>query len=94
MKKLVTILCLAVTFSFSCMALTHEVGPLQKEHSFEFKFNPYQGENFTFSVKAKDQYIALERAAMSCFTHYKKQRQVSSEEGLDIIDICVNPKML
>ncbi len=88
MNKFIAIILLSIGICADAYSTT------TSDSNFEFKFKPYLGETFALSVKAKDQYEALERAAQSCFNHYKKNRSISTDEGLDIIDICVNPKML
>ncbi len=60
---------------------------------YEFHFN-FKGKDFSTSVTAANWDGALETAAKSCFKYYKGSRYVSEDEGLDIIDVCANPKRI
>lgn len=65
--------------------------PAEKEYKFKFSF---EKENYQYSMKANTYEQAYERAAQACFQHYKAGRRVSEDRGLDIIDVCANPRSI
>lgn len=69
--------------SFSFVALGAE--------TYKFKYN-FKGEVLTIKQEAKDPNQALSLAAKSCFHHFKKNQKLNESTGLDLIDICANPK--
>lgn len=85
-KALVMTMVLAVSsLSFAWI----EKAPPLKSYEFKFKL---KAEAFTFSSKALSYEEAYETAAKACFKHYKGGRRVSEDEGLNIIDVCANPR--
>ncbi|MGZ3744877.1 MAG: hypothetical protein ACXWRE_08765 [Pseudobdellovibrionaceae bacterium] len=85
-KALVMIFILAVSsLSFAWI----EKSPPLKSYNFQFKL---KSEVFPFSTKALSYEEAYETAAQACFKHFKGGRHISESEGLDIIDICANPR--
>lgn len=65
--------------------------PSQKEYRFKFEMNK---EVYQYSMKANTYEDAYEKAAQACFTHYKAGRHLSEERGIDIIDVCANPRSI
>jgi hypothetical protein len=59
---------------------------------YAFRFQPFAGETYQYQTKATTQEEAYERAATACFLHYKKGRRISMDVGVEIIDICANPR--
>lgn len=59
--------------------------------TFNFKYQ-FQGEVLTISQQGNDQNHALTIAAKSCFRHFKGNQKVNESKGLDIIDVCANPR--
>lgn len=59
--------------------------------TFNFKYQ-FQGEVLTISQEGHDQNHALSIAAKSCFRHFKGNKKINESKGLDIIDVCANPK--
>lgn len=88
MKKL---LFLAV-FSISQLASAWVSTP-SAEKVFAFKFK-LKGESFEYSQKAETYEDAYEKAAQACYRHYKAGRRISEDQGLDIIDVCANPRSI
>ncbi|MBN8537888.1 MAG: hypothetical protein J0M15_12610 [Deltaproteobacteria bacterium] len=58
---------------------------------FQFNYN-FHGDSLFLTQEAEDPNQALKIAAKICFKHFKGQGKISEERGLDIIDICANPK--
>jgi hypothetical protein len=65
--------------------------PGAKVYSFRFKMN---GETFEYTQKASSYDQAFERAAQTCFKHFKKGQRLNESTGLDIIDVCANPRTI
>lgn len=66
-----------------------EKAPQQKSYDFKFKL---KSDSFSYTRTAANYEEAYEAAAQACFKHYKGGRHVSEDEGLDIIDVCANPR--
>lgn len=65
--------------------------PVEKEFSFKFQM---KNEKYEYSQKAGSYEEAFEKAAQSCYRHFKGGRQISEDRGLDIIDVCANPRTI
>jgi hypothetical protein len=88
MKTLLLIFGLiTVYFSTSFAAVT----PDTKEYGFKYKFS---GQTYEFKQLAGSYEEAFERVAVLCFNKLKNNQIVSEERGLDIIDVCANPRPL
>lgn len=91
MKQLILILMLAIS---STQALAwKETAPTQKEYAF--KFDPehkLSKETFELKKSAPSYEDAFDSAAQQCFQHYKGQGKITEDRGLDIIDVCANPR--
>ena len=84
-----TLIAIAV-FAFSCSSFawsSHD--PSSKEYSFKYKM---QGQTFELKQSAGSYEEAYERAAQQCFSFFKGSGKVSESRGLDIIDVCANPR--
>ncbi|KYG63974.1 hypothetical protein AZI86_14285 [Bdellovibrio bacteriovorus] len=86
MKTLLTIAILA--FSCSSFAWSSK-GETSKEYTFKYKL---KGETFEYSTSKGSYEDAFEVAAQKCFNHFKGAGKVSEDRGLDIIDVCANPR--
>lgn len=58
---------------------------------FDFKYS-FDGEKLAISQEAPDYYAALTKAAKSCFSHFKAKTKSSPQKGIDLIDVCANPR--
>ncbi len=58
---------------------------------FDFKYS-FEGEKLSISQEAPDYYAALTKAAKSCFSHFKSKTKANQQKGIDLIDICANPR--
>lgn len=63
--------------------------PIQKPYSFKFKMDK---ETFEYSQKAPSYEEAFEKAAQACYRHFKAGQRLTEDRGLDIIDVCANPR--
>lgn len=91
MKKAKQLLYIAGILLFSSMVLAapSQRTPAQKEYIFKYNLN-----NAKFEVKRTDSTyeLAYEFAAKQCFSYYSKRTQLTESKGLEIIDICANPR--
>lgn len=60
---------------------------------FSFKFKPSNAKSFSITQSASSQDEAFKLAARECFKKLTQNRYPGEEKGLEIIDICANPKM-
>ena len=86
MKTLITIMILA--FSCSSFAWISKEAP-HKEYNFKYKL---LGQTLEIKKAASSYEEAYEQAAQQCFNFYKGANKVSEDRGLDIIDVCANPR--
>lgn len=63
--------------------------PMEKLYTFKFKLSK---ETYEYSQKSTSYEEAFEKAAQSCFNHYKDGKKLTENQGLDIIDVCANPR--
>ena len=66
-------------------------GSIAQAKPYDFKFK-MKSEVYEYSTAADSYESAFEKAAQACFNHFKGGRRVSQDVGLDIIDVCANPK--
>lgn len=86
MKKFMLITLL----SMSCTSYAWvETAPVQKEYSFKYELHK---KSFNPRVKAASYEDAFHTAAQQCFDFYRDGKKVSEDKGLDIIDVCANPR--
>lgn len=60
---------------------------------YKFVFNPHKKDSFTLTQKAPSKEAAFKLVAKTCFQQLTGGKYPGEERGLDIIDICANPKM-
>lgn len=67
----------------------------EKEHRFVYRMKD-QGtiQTFEFSSTAPSFEEAFDKGAQACYRHFKGGRKLTEERGLDIIDVCANPRSL
>jgi hypothetical protein len=90
MKKFIFASILTLTTVFTSVSFGWiEKAPQEKSYSFKFKL---KANSFEYSRTAPSYEVAFAAAAQACFTHYKGNRHLAEDEGLDIIDVCANPR--
>ncbi|MEN0058694.1 MAG: hypothetical protein AAGB31_07655 [Bdellovibrio sp.] len=77
-----------LSFSCSSFAWTSKDSP-SKDYAFKFKL---QGQSLELREPAHSYDEAFDRAAQKCFKFFKGSGPVSENRGLDIIDVCANPR--
>lgn len=88
-KTLVAALLITLGFGLHAEAWV-STEPTMKVYSFKFNLKK---EIFEYSQKAPSYEDAFHKAAQACYNHYKGGRRLSEERGLDIIDVCANPRI-
>lgn len=63
--------------------------PTEKVYSFKFTL---KGHIYQYQQKSQSYEDAFEKAAQACYQHYKGGKRLSEDQGLDIIDVCANPR--
>lgn len=87
MKRLVLFIFL-LSLSMSALATP---SPASEKKEFTFKYH-YMNTQLEVRRPASDYNTALASAAQDCFQFYKKMAPLTEEKGLDIIDVCANPR--
>lgn len=65
--------------------------PKTQNYSFQYKAKPYKVFTIVRSASTKEEAFRL--AAKDCFKHLTNNKYPGEEKGLEIIDICANPKI-
>ncbi len=86
MKTFITIAILA--FTCTSFAWTSKGTP-SKDYVFKFQL---AGQALEIRKPASTYEDAFEKAAQECFNFYKGSGKVTESRGLDIIDVCANPR--
>lgn len=87
MKALITALVIAI-FSSTSFAWSAN-SPTSKEYRFKYAM---KGDTLEISRTGQSYEDAFQDAAQQCFNYYKGTKKVSESRGLDIIDVCANPR--
>lgn len=79
--------------------LVLSVGSAEASQEFGFRFEksgrqPGSAERFDYKATAGSWEEAFKVAAHACFRHFKDGRRLNESEGLDIIDVCANPRRI
>lgn len=88
-KTLMAVALVTLGFSFQSEAWVSKE-PISKMYTF--KFNMHK-ETFEYSQKAPSYEEAFDKAAQACYRHYKAGQRLTEDRGLDIIDVCANPRI-
>lgn len=64
-----------------------------KAQNFSFQYKAKQYKSFTIVRSASSKEEAFRLAAKDCFKHLTNNKYPGEEKGLEIIDICANPKI-
>ncbi len=66
--------------------------PVERKYDFKFQLKKAKKiEKYEVSLTAQTYEEAFQDAAQACFNHFKNGKRLSEDQGLDIIDACVNP---
>ena len=60
-----------------------------KLYNFKFKL---ASETYEYTQKSASYEEAFGKAAQACYRHYKAGQRLTEDRGLDIIDVCANPR--
>lgn len=86
MKRILLVLFTLFTFSAQAWVSSE---PIQKPYNFKFKMVK---DTFEYTQKAPSYEEAFEKAAQACYRHFKNGERLTEDRGLDIIDVCANPR--
>jgi hypothetical protein len=64
-------------------------GAQTKEYKFKYT---YAGQKLEIIETSPSWEKSFERAAMKCFKHFSEGKVMSNDKGMDLIDVCANPK--
>lgn len=79
-----------ISAPFQAMSFISTPTP-SKDYKFHFKLGQ---EKLEISQSGPSYEVAFERAAQSCFNHFKNGQKLTEDRGLDIIDVCANPRSM
>lgn len=60
---------------------------------YQFLFTKTK-DRFEYSTQAASYEDAFKQAAQACYRHFKNGKPLTEDEGLDIIDVCANPRRI
>jgi hypothetical protein len=84
-----TVMAIAI-LAFSCSSFAwNSTEPTTKEYVFKYKLG---GTSIDIKSKGASYEDAFASAADTCFKFYKGAGKISDDRGLDIIDVCANPR--
>ena len=71
----------------------------EKEHRFVYRMKAQENgrpvmQTFEYASSAPSYDEAFEQAAKACYRHFKNGKRLTEDKGLDIIDVCANPRSL
>ncbi len=78
---------------FTVFAANAKVQPTESAKSYSFQFKAPQVKVFSITQRANSREVAFKLAATECFRKLTGDKYPGEEKGLEIIDICANPKM-
>jgi hypothetical protein len=88
---------LIALFSVQSLAWV-STGTPEKKHKFVYRMKT---ETFEFASTAPSYEDAFEKAASACYNHFRdniksqtRQQRLNEDQGLDIIDVCANPRSI
>lgn len=90
MEVLMKTLILTLFLTISSMAVASTQTSAQ---SYSFQFKTQQNKKFTITSVALSKELAFKLAAKECFNKLTGNKYPGEEKGLEIIDICANPKL-
>ena len=82
-----------LTILFMGFAANAKIQPAEAAKSYVFQFKAPQAKVFSITQKASSREVAFKLAATECFRKLTGDKYPGEEKGLEIIDICANPKM-
>lgn len=79
---------------------SHVIASTNKQHKFIYRTSdPSPAGTFEFSSTSPTYEEAYDQAALACYKHYRdyiktknSQKHLKEDQGLDIIDVCANPR--
>lgn len=92
MKKraIITIIQLGIIFGGTHSFAWIEKSSMGKEYTFKYTL---KNETHIINKKGDSYEEALEAASSECFNQFKKNKKINYDQGLEIINVCANPKI-
>lgn len=84
---------LSTAILITLLGLTAQASTNPTSAEFKFTFHPPKANSFIIKKSAASKDVAFKLAAKECFQKLTHGTYPGEERGLDIIDICANPKM-
>lgn len=78
-----------IMISFVLSFVSVACGAQTKEYKFKFI---YGGQKLEIIETSPSWEKSFERAAMKCLRHFSEGKPTSTDKGMDLIDVCANPK--
>lgn len=82
---------LGTIYAYSAAPSAQVANKIEKSYSFQFKVPKFKAFLITQTASTKEQ--AFKLAASECFKKLTGNKYPGEEKGLEIIDVCANPKM-
>lgn len=83
----------SIILSILFMVCAAGAKPADAAKSYNFQFKSPQAKAFSITQKASSFDVAFKLAATECFKKLTGDKYPGEEKGLEIIDICANPKI-
>lgn len=83
------IFCTLTVAASIALAATERTPTSSKDYTFKFH---YKSENLTIQTRSNSWEDAYQLASQQCFSKLSKNKQLSEDIGMDIIDVCANPR--
>ena len=90
---LLSILFTVISVLFTVISADAATVSVNTTKSYIFQFKAPKAKHFTITQTAPTKELAYKLAASECFKKLTGNKYPGEEKGLEIIDICANPKM-
>ncbi len=79
------------TLSITIILAMTSIAGASKQGEYKFKYT-YKGEKLELIETSNSWESSFERASLKCFKHFSQGKPLTQDQGLDLIDLCANPK--
>ena len=95
MKKQIRFYALLMMYVFTMAApiafAATDRSPSSSAKEFTFKYQ-YKNDRLEIKTKSNSWEEAFQMASQQCFTKLTKNRDINYDTGMDVIDVCANPR--
>lgn len=95
--KILSVILMTLSFGFSAQAAG-------EGNEFQFRFEMTASKDLSTRAPSKERFEyrtvastweeAFKTAAQACYRHFKNGKALTEDQGLDIIDVCANPRRI